>query len=170
MTRDRTIIPTRPAAHLADIPPAPTPTSRHLDPGPVKQHTDESRLIVGRSIRLKGEIADCDVLTVEGEVEAAITARLLEVAETGVFRGSANVETADVRGRVDGELTAAKLLRIHPSGRVGGRIVYGSLEVLPGGQISGDVGVAEDGSVTTLAGPGAREARSAGKGESRAAG
>ncbi|MBM3559106.1 MAG: hypothetical protein FJX53_04315 [Alphaproteobacteria bacterium] len=43
----------------------------------------DRRMIVGREIRLKGEIADCDLLVVEGIIEALVVARALEVATGG---------------------------------------------------------------------------------------
>jgi hypothetical protein len=34
-------------------------------------------------LRLKGEVSSCDRLTVEGDVEATIAARVLEISSTG---------------------------------------------------------------------------------------
>ncbi len=130
--------PVPPARRLVDIPPAPRPsTPRRETPG--GGMTRDNQLTVGRDIRLKGEIADCDVLVVEGEVEAGIVTRLMEIAETGVFNGNAQVETAEIRGRFDGELVATDLLRIHEQGMVRGKIRYARLEIMSGGQISGDI-------------------------------
>ncbi len=99
-----------------------------------------NKLIVGRSIQLRGEIAACDVLVVEGQVEASMASRVIEIAEGGVFKGTAEVETAEIRGRFEGNLTASKVLRIYATGEVRGRVRYGSLEVATGGEIAGDVG------------------------------
>jgi cytoskeletal protein CcmA (bactofilin family) len=101
---------------------------------------DESKLTVGRNIRLKGEITSCDILVVEGEVEAAVACRVLEVARGGVFKGNAEVETAEISGVVDGDLVAKKVLRVLAGGRVQGRIRYGTIEVASGGQLGGDIG------------------------------
>ncbi len=109
----------------------------------VATFSEDSRLLVGRHIRLKGEITNCQVLTVEGQVEAAFSGRLLEVSDKGLFRGSATVETADVHGRIHGELVVTKLLRIHGGGQVNGKIRYKRLEILPGGEIAGEIAVGE---------------------------
>ena len=100
-----------------------------------------SKLIVGPDVKLKGvEITDCDTLVVEGRVESALDSRVIQIAEHGVFNGAASIDIAEIRGRFDGELTARKQLVIHASGRVAGKIRYGSIKIEEGGEISGDVG------------------------------
>ncbi|MCX8231054.1 MAG: polymer-forming cytoskeletal protein [Alphaproteobacteria bacterium] len=44
---------------------------------------EDANLYVGRGLRLKGEVSSCDRLTVEGDVEATIAARVLEISSTG---------------------------------------------------------------------------------------
>ena len=106
-----------------------------------------SKLIVGRNIRLKGEIADCDTLVVEGHVEASMRSRIIEIAEGGVFVGKVEIDSAHVRGRFEGELTARERLTIHSTGKVSGNIRYGQIAIEAGGEISGDTAVAsKDGS------------------------
>jgi cytoskeletal protein CcmA (bactofilin family) len=97
-----------------------------------------SKLIVGRNIRLKGEIADCDTLVVEGHVEASMRSRIIEIAEGGVFVGKVEIDSAHVRGRFEGELTARERLTIHSTGKVSGNIRYGQIAIEAGGEISGD--------------------------------
>lgn len=101
-----------------------------------------SKLIVGRNIRLKGEIADCDTLVVEGHVEASMRSRIIEIAEGGVFVGKVEIDSAHVRGRFEGELTARERLTIHSTGKVSGNIRYGQIAIEAGGEISGDTAVA----------------------------
>jgi cytoskeletal protein CcmA (bactofilin family) len=120
----------RPAA-----PPAanPTVTARRND-------ADLRKLIVGREITLSGEINSCDRLVVEGSVEANLqNCHEVELAETGLFKGSATIDEIEVRGRFEGNLTVRKRLLIRATGRVSGTIRYGEIEIECGGQISGDV-------------------------------
>ena len=106
-----------------------------------------ARLIVGAEIKLKGaEINDCDTLIVEGQVDASMTSRVIEVAKTGLFRGKVQVEFAEIQGRFEGELTTHKQLMIRSTGRVSGKIRYGSILIEEGGEITGDVAVSESGS------------------------
>ena len=99
-----------------------------------------SKLIVGPNIKLKGsEITDCEILVVEGRVEASMKSRDIRIAEGGVFSGKAEIDVAEVRGNFEGELTARKRLVIHATGKVTGTIRYGAMMVEEGGSISGDV-------------------------------
>ncbi len=98
------------------------------------------RLSVGREITLSGEINSCDKLFIEGSVEANLTnCRDVDIAEGGLFKGSASIEDAEVRGRFEGNLVVRKRLLIKATGRVSGTIRYGQIEIECGGQISGDI-------------------------------
>ena len=56
---------------------------------------------------------------VEGAVETELSGcRVLMVAASGVFRGNADVETADIRGTVEGPLTVRKILTVRASARI----------------------------------------------------
>ncbi len=98
-------------------------------------------MIVGRDIRLKGEITDCDLLVVEGTIEASIVARAMEIAIGGSYTGMANVEEAEIAGHFSGELSVSGLLRVTARGRVDGTLRYGRLEVAAGGTLSGTLSV-----------------------------
>src|SRR5579875_2151025 len=120
--------PAKPAAALASskppvLPPRPSETARSeppraglevprrldapsapLTPTPVRRaETEHRKLIVGREIALSGEITSCDRLVVEGSVEANLAnCRDIDIAESGLFKGSASIDDAEVRGRFEG--------------------------------------------------------------------
>ena len=99
-----------------------------------------SRLIVGPNIKLKGvEITDCDTLVVEGTVEATMDSRVIQIASTGAFKGSADIDIAEIHGQFDGNLTVRQKLVIYAQGKVTGTIRYGKVVIEEGGQLSGDV-------------------------------
>src|SRR5690606_35625083 len=99
-----------------------------------------SKLTVGPNIKLKGvEITDCDTLVVEGTVEATMDSRVIQISEHGAFRGSAEIDIAEIHGEFDGTLTVRQTLVIYSSGRVNGKIRYGKLVVEEGGQIAGEI-------------------------------
>ncbi len=101
-----------------------------------------SKLTVGPNIKLKGvEITDCDTLVVEGTVEATMDSRVIRIAETGAFKGSAEIDFAEIRGAFDGNLTVRQKLMIHATGRVNGKIHYGKLVIEEGGQLTGQIEV-----------------------------
>lgn len=102
--------------------------------------SEGSKLIVGPNIQLKGvEISNCDVLSIEGHVEATVTCRALHIAQPGTFNGHADIEVAEIQGEFTGELTVRKKLVIQSNGKVSGKIRYGKLVIEEGGELSGDV-------------------------------
>lgn len=120
---------TAPAATAAAVPVSTTPV----------QGT-ESRLTVGPNIKLKGvEITDCDTLVVEGSVEATMDSRVIQISERGSFKGSAEIDIAEIRGHFDGNLTVREKLTIFGTGKVTGRIRYGKIVIEEGGQLSGEI-------------------------------
>lgn len=103
-------------------------------------HDSGSKLIVGPNIKLKGvEINDCDTLVVEGRVEATMHSRVIHIADKGAFKGSAEIDVAEIHGEFAGDLTVRQQLVIHSTGKVSGKVRYGRLVIEDGGQISGDV-------------------------------
>lgn len=99
-----------------------------------------SKLTVGPNIKLKGvEITDCDTLVVEGTVEATMDSRVIHIAEQGAFKGSAEIDVAEIHGEFSGNLTVRDRLTIFSTGKVTGVIRYGKLVVEEGGQLSGEI-------------------------------
>jgi len=124
-----------------DLSPAPAPKPQETAaPAAKAEDSKGSKLIVGPNIKLKGaEITDCDTLVVEGRVEAAMDSRVIRIAENGVFSGTVGIDTAEIHGQFEGELTARKQLIVHATGKVLGKIRYGKLKIEEGGEIAGDV-------------------------------
>ena len=111
-------------------------------PAPATPAAPESgaKLTVGPNIKLKGvEITDCDTLVVEGTVEATMNSRVIQIAEQGAFKGSAEIDSAEVRGTFDGNLTVRQKLVIFSTGKVTGKIRYGKIVIEEGGQLSGEI-------------------------------
>lgn len=109
---------------------------------PAQGEASERKLTVGKGLSLAGEITSCDVLVVEGKVEAKLTdGKMLEITEAGQFRGSVEIENADIAGRYDGQLVVHGRLTVRSTGRISGTIKYGEIEVSAGGQIIGEMQV-----------------------------
>ena len=99
-----------------------------------------SKLTVGPNIKLKGvEITDCDTLVVEGLVEATMDSRVMQIAERGAFKGSAEIDIVEIHGEFDGTLTVRQKLVIYATGKVTGKIRYGKLVIEEGGQLAGEI-------------------------------
>ena len=118
-----------------------SPVRRPNQPlGSISREPDANRLVVGRNIRLSGEIMACDKLVVEGSVDVTLSnARAIEVAPTGHFRGTAEVDEADISGRYDGDLVAREKLIVRAGGHVKGKVCYGRIVIESGGEVSGDM-------------------------------
>ncbi len=96
------------------------------------------KLIVGHGITVAGEIGACEHLVVEGRIEAKLKeCKNLAVVDGGVFKGSADVEMAEVAGAFDGDLTVHGRLVLRGAGTIVGTVRYGELQIEPGGRISG---------------------------------
>ena len=100
----------------------------------------ESKLTVGPNIKLKGvEITDCDTLVVEGSVEATMDSRVIQISERGSFKGSAEIDIAEIHGQFDGNLVVRQKLVIYSTGKVTGKVRYGKVVIEEGGQLSGEI-------------------------------
>lgn len=99
---------------------------------------EDRRLVIGKGITMSGEIEACDYLLVEGTLEAALKgAKVLEVAESGVFYGAVEIEEATIAGRFEGELTVHGRITIKSGGSVTGSISYKELAVEAGAVVDG---------------------------------
>lgn len=128
---------------------APAPSPAYGSAQPAKA-PEGRRLVVGEGISLSGEIEACDTLIVEGTIEAALKgAKVLEIAETGVFYGTVEIEEATVAGRFEGDLTVNGRLTIRASGSITGAIAYKELAI--------EAGAILDGKVTPLSGKGEKK-------------
>ncbi|MBP2229787.1 cytoskeletal protein CcmA (bactofilin family) [Azospirillum agricola] len=107
---------------------------------PLAPLPEQRRLIVGRDISLSGEIGSCDVLVVEGTVEAKLReGRSIEIADGGLFKGSVEIDEADIGGRFEGDIAVRGRLTVRSTGKITGSIKYGELAVEAGGQLRGDI-------------------------------
>jgi cytoskeletal protein CcmA (bactofilin family) len=111
---------------------------------PDTSQTANRKLVVGRGIVFSGEITSCDCLVVEGTVKANIAGcHDINIAEGGLFTGSATVENAEIRGKFEGSLNVSGRLLIHSTGRVAAEVRYNQIEIERGGQVSGQIQVQE---------------------------
>lgn len=121
-------------------PPTPTFSPRDKVAPENAAQTETKRLTVGRGISLKGKISSCDRLIIEGNVEAELeNCHTVEVTESGIFKGAAEIAGAEISGQYEGSLTVRDNLLIRASGRVSGTVRYGRLHIEEGGEINGDL-------------------------------
>ncbi|OKH87340.1 hypothetical protein LF95_10955 [Thalassospira sp. TSL5-1] len=120
----------------------PTRGSANRPSNPVSNN-DGKKLTVGRDIRLSGEIGSCDILVVEGHVEAQINdCQRIEICDGGTFVGTVTVDEAEISGTFQGELNAHRV-SITGTAEIQGSINYGSLQVASGARIKGSLDYVE---------------------------
>ena len=99
-------------------------------------------LVIDRETAISGEINSCEMLVVEGKVEATMKeCREIEITETGTVKiiGEVEFERADISGVFEGDLTAREHLVVRATGRVTGTVRIGELEIERGGKVLGDI-------------------------------
>jgi cytoskeletal protein CcmA (bactofilin family) len=107
---------------------------------PATVEASQRKLVVGVGITMSGEIECCDTLYVEGTVEAALKgASILNVAESGVFYGTVEINEATIAGRFEGDLTVNGRLTVKSTGSITGSIVYKELAIEAGATLDGKV-------------------------------
>ena len=88
---------------------------------------------VGINVKLKGvEISDCDLLVVEGRVEATVRSKAMEIAKPGTLQGTVRSTSRRSTATSRARPPHAKRLVVHGTGRVAGTIRYGKLVVEEG--------------------------------------
>jgi len=111
---------------------------------PSDMNADAKTLIIGREINLKGEIGECESLMVHGSAEAVLSnCRSFTITESGLLKGEADVQSAEVLGRFEGTLKVRGLLTIRKGGRVSGTISYAEVEIEQGGRLDGQIDTVE---------------------------
>jgi cytoskeletal protein CcmA (bactofilin family) len=142
--------PAAPATKAADLPVSrfggiPGVMPRRVGGAPEASASENQglrKLIVGREISLSGDITACDILVVEGNIEATLRdGRHLEITEAGHFKGSVEIDEADIAGKFEGNLTVRGRLKMRSTGHIEGTLSYGELEVEAGGRIVGEMKV-----------------------------
>jgi len=102
-------------------------------------------LTVGNDILLKGEVTACDRVVIEGKVEAKLSeVDVLAIAACGSFKGTAEVDQAEINGLFEGDLIVKHRLVIYATGEVRGNITYGEIEIERGGKLTGQIKTVAD--------------------------
>src|SRR5260370_4165358 len=118
--------PTEPVWKTTEASPPPRPDAEAQAHSRVAE-ADVRTLIIGPGVSVKGEITSCNRLIVEGKIEAKLAdCPNVIIKEGGVFNGESTTEDADVQGLFDCTLVVRKRLLVRATGRVSGKISYGT--------------------------------------------
>jgi len=114
-------------------------TGRRADASSPNDVTLGSQLsILGRGLRIVGELECEGVVKVEGRFEGAVHGRTqVLVAPGGVVVGDVSAGEVIVVGRVDGDITATTRVELQPGGVVHGDVTAPRIVVHEGGEVNG---------------------------------
>jgi cytoskeletal protein CcmA (bactofilin family) len=105
--------------------------------------------VIGKGIRIKGDLSGQGDLVIEGQVEGRIQLNNhLTIEESGIVNANIEVEKLTVLGRASGNIDAQARVEMRASARVEGEIKAPSVVIEDGanfrGTIQMDVGIPED--------------------------
>jgi cytoskeletal protein CcmA (bactofilin family) len=96
-------------------------------------------LVVQEDTIIKGEIRNCRQMEVYGYVEGDVAADNLLIHPSGQCYGTVKTESAEIRGKLQGDVVVKHLISIRDSGSVSGNVQYGALAMEAGGSLSAEV-------------------------------
>ena len=95
---------------------------------------------VGEGTHLEGaSLAISGTARIDGKIVGRVSVKHLIVGPNGVVQGDISGETATVEGIVEDTLTLTGKLTVCSSGKIRGKIHYGSLETIQGAKLVGEI-------------------------------
>ena len=95
---------------------------------------------VGTATHLEGASLAIDgTARIDGKIVGKVAVKHLIVGPGGVVQGDISGETAKVEGTVEDSLTLTGKLTVCSSGRIRGKIQYGSIETMEGAKLVGEI-------------------------------
>ncbi|MBK8174502.1 MAG: polymer-forming cytoskeletal protein [Rhodospirillales bacterium] len=126
-----------------DLPSVLARPDHRLEP-PSSSSARDKCLVIGKDVRMTGDISCCDRLVVDGEADISVSGcRHLQIGASGNLRGTGEVAEADIAGHFEGDLLCRERLTVRSTGHIEGTLRYGQLTIEAGGQIIGEIAVIE---------------------------
>ncbi|WP_281300544.1 MULTISPECIES: polymer-forming cytoskeletal protein [unclassified Iodidimonas] len=101
---------------------------------------DYYEFFVGEHSSMEGaEMSITGTARIDGRLTGKIYADHLIVGETGYVAGEISGQSAEISGTLEQSITLKKKLKVMKSGRVSGRISYGSIDIDEGATITGEL-------------------------------
>ena len=100
----------------------------------------EYEFYVGTATHLEGASLAIDgTARIDGKIGGKVAVKHLIVGPGGMVQGDISGETAKVEGTVEDSLTLTGKLTVCSSGRIRGKIQYGSIETMEGAKLVGEI-------------------------------
>lgn len=138
--RDESVKPATPPSPAPAAPAAPAPTNPvHNDVRP--QIERDTKVNIGKSVVIKGELSGSEDLTIEGHVEGKIELRenVLTIGSNGKIKAEVFAKAVIVLGEVTGNVTASEKVDIRDNGSVDGDITSPRVAIAEGAHFRGSV-------------------------------
>ena len=92
--------------------------------------------IISTDMKVRGDLKSEGEIQVDGLVEGDVEGQSLSIGSAGVITGAVKVESALVRGQINGEIRA-RVITLAKSARVKGDVLHETLTIEPGAQLEG---------------------------------
>lgn len=101
--------------------------------------TVKGLLVVGEGVSLKGTFSVPEKAVISGTLEGELSAKEINVLQTGVLRGKIVADVVDISGQVFDSLVSKRSLFVRSSGVLTGTVQYAELEIEKGGRLEGQL-------------------------------
>ena len=117
----------------------PAATSDTQAKAPERQ--ESSKVNIGKSVIIKGELSGSEDLTIEGQVEGKIELRqnVLTIGPNGRIKAEVNAKAVIVQGEVIGNITATEKVDIRDAGSVDGDLTAPRIAIADGAHFRGSI-------------------------------
>jgi cytoskeletal protein CcmA (bactofilin family) len=107
----------------------------------VLTETERDKVMIGKSVVIKGELSGSEDLTIEGHCEGRIELRdnVLTIGPNGKIRAEVFAKSVIVLGEVVGNVTASEKVDIRDNGSVDGDIISPRVAIAEGAHFRGSV-------------------------------
>lgn len=99
----------------------------------------DGSIIIGAGVEFKGDVTVPGCASVNGKFEGVLKAKDLIVGQSGRVSGQISVETAEIRGMVEENLTVQSKLTLRASGSISGSVSYSKIMMEEGGVLAGTI-------------------------------
>jgi len=125
------------SSESVDIPSPHSPPLSVYNESPPTVAKDNKLITIGTGVVFSGKVIEADNVKLEGIADGEISAKTVEISAAGSLDGTVQCDTLIVAGAFSGEATVVGGLSVKRTGRIEGKISYGSLSVEDGGAVLG---------------------------------
>jgi cytoskeletal protein CcmA (bactofilin family) len=121
-------------------------TAPQQTPGAAPDRQESSKVNIGKSVIIKGELSGSEDLTIEGQVDGKIELRqnVLTIGPNGRIKAEVFAKAVIVQGEVTGNITATEKVDIRDAGSVDGDLAAPRIAIADGAHFRGSIDMKRD--------------------------